>query len=115
MDGVGKALRHDTLSVLAKIQERWLLSRESLTTTVYHFGFSETTGVVHAFAYRLTSNFLNSEPLPYNSFVKPECSAAVGFRFPEEHQDPNGDSYCPDSSTLAAEAGGDLEQDQLLC
>jgi hypothetical protein len=43
------------------------------TTTIYHFGFSEESGNMTAFAYRSTSGFA-SESLPHGTAVKPECS-----------------------------------------
>jgi hypothetical protein len=47
------------------------------TTTVYHFGFSEDSGEIAAFAYRSTNNFV-SERLAYGTGVKPECSVPEG-------------------------------------
>lgn len=44
-----------------------------MTTTVYHFGISEETGEVVAYAYRSTNNFI-SEPVPYGIGIKPECA-----------------------------------------
>jgi hypothetical protein len=51
------------------------------TTTVYHFGFSETDGQIHTFAYRSASEF-RSEAIPYGLGVKP------AFAVPEEYQLP---------------------------
>lgn len=48
-----------------------------LTTTIYHFGFSEVTGQVHAYAYRSTRDFV-SERLSYGIGVKPECTVREG-------------------------------------
>ena len=39
---------------------------DHLTTTIYHFGFSEDTHVIHSYAYRSTNNF-TSEPVIYGS------------------------------------------------
>lgn len=46
---------------------------DGLTTTVYHFGFSEDSGNVISFAYRSTTNFA-SERLQFGVGVKPECT-----------------------------------------
>jgi hypothetical protein len=51
------------------------------TTTVYHFGFSETTGRVHAYAYRSANGF-TSEALAYGIGVKPECTVPENFELP---------------------------------
>ena len=45
----------------------------SLTTTVYHFGFSEDDESVRVFAYRSTNSFA-SEPLAYGFGLKPVCT-----------------------------------------
>jgi len=50
---------------------------ESITTTVYQFGFSQIDGNIAAFAYRSTNNF-ESEELTYGMRAKPECA------FPED-------------------------------
>ena len=48
-----------------------------LTTTVYHFGISETTGKVVNIAYRSEDDFV-SEKLSYGLAVKPYCEPPVG-------------------------------------
>jgi hypothetical protein len=50
---------------------------ESITTTIYHFGVSISSGHITSFAYRSTNNF-SSEPLEYGTGVKPECAVAEG-------------------------------------
>jgi hypothetical protein len=45
---------------------------EGATVTIYHFGFSEETGLIHSFAYRSTDDF-RSDPIGYGLHVKPEC------------------------------------------
>ncbi len=42
-----------------------------LTTTIYHFGISETTGHIHSYAYRSENNF-ESESLTYGTRIKPD-------------------------------------------
>lgn len=53
---------------------------EHMTTTVYHFGISEDTGNVVAFAYRSEREFV-SERLQYGIGVKPECAVPEGNLF----------------------------------
>jgi hypothetical protein len=54
---------------------------EGQTTTVYHFGFSEASGSIRAFAYRSANGF-ESEPLGYGIAVKPECSVPQNLQLP---------------------------------
>jgi hypothetical protein len=56
---------------------------DGLTTTVYHFGFSETTDRIHAYAYRSENAFV-SEPLKYCLGVKPECTVPDNFELPRD-------------------------------
>jgi hypothetical protein len=56
---------------------------DSATTTVYHFGFSERTGLIHSFAYRSTDNF-KSEAIRYGLGVKPECPIPDNYRLPRD-------------------------------
>lgn len=56
---------------------------DSTTVTVYHFGFSENTGLIHSFAYRSTNNF-QSEKLRYDAGAKPKCTIPANYRFPED-------------------------------
>ena len=46
-------------------------------TTIYHFGISEVTGEVAAFAYRSTNNF-QSERLSHGLKCKPESAYEMG-------------------------------------
>jgi hypothetical protein len=54
---------------------------DDVTTTVYHFGFSEEDGTIHTFVYRSTNKFM-SEILPYSIIVKPKCEVAENPIFP---------------------------------
>jgi hypothetical protein len=54
-----------------------------LTTTVYHFGFSEATDRIRAYAYRSENDF-TSEPLKYGLAVKPECTVPDNFELPRD-------------------------------
>lgn len=54
------------------------------SSTVYHFGFSSSTGLMKAYAYRSTSNFL-SESLPVGGIsVKPECDVHANWELPRD-------------------------------
>lgn len=46
---------------------------DDMTTTIYHFGFSEESGNVVSFVYRSTAGFA-SERLQFGVGVKPECT-----------------------------------------
>jgi hypothetical protein len=52
-----------------------------ITSTVYHFGFSEVNGLVHNYVYRSANNFV-SENLPYGVGVKPECKSRENIQLP---------------------------------
>ena len=54
---------------------------DNLSTTVYHFGFSEVTGAIHAYAYRSENGF-KSDRLKYGSGVNPRCAIPENFEFP---------------------------------
>ncbi|HKU74444.1 MAG TPA: hypothetical protein VJR02_11030 [Pyrinomonadaceae bacterium] len=54
---------------------------EDFTTTIYHLGFSEETGLVHSYAYRSAENF-RSESLSYGMRLKPECEIPEPYSFP---------------------------------
>ena len=56
---------------------------DDFTTTVYHFGFSEESGVIHSYAYRSANNFV-SEPLEYAIGIKPECKVPPEYTFPAD-------------------------------
>lgn len=69
------------LDVIApdQLREMWRQAREYLdipadkTATIYHFGLSEETGEMVAFAYRSTEDF-RSDMLVHGLGVKPECT-----------------------------------------
>ena len=79
-------LKHCTPESLQKL---WVEFRKAysfpddFTTTVYHFGFSEITGVINSYAYRSTNNF-RSEPLQYGLAIKPECTVPDNYRLPHD-------------------------------
>jgi hypothetical protein len=53
------------------------------TVTVYHFGFSEDTGVIRTHLYQSTSGFA-SEMLEYGVGVKPMCNVPENYTFPND-------------------------------
>jgi hypothetical protein len=55
----------------------------NVVTTIYHFGFSEEDGLIHAYAYRSVNEFV-SERLSYGTRVKPECIPADTVQFPAD-------------------------------
>jgi len=56
---------------------------QNFTTTVYHFGFSERTNLIHSYAYRSENDF-RSERLAYGVAVKPECKVPDFYNFPQD-------------------------------
>lgn len=50
------------------------------TATIYHFGFSHNTGLIHAFAYRSESSFA-SERLGYGLGIKPPLESCADIDF----------------------------------
>lgn len=56
---------------------------QSPTTTVYHFGFSENTGLIHSYAYRSANGF-KEERLPYGLGAKPDCTMPSIYDLPED-------------------------------
>lgn len=57
---------------------------DQITTTVYHFGFSESTGLIVAFAYRSTDSFRSDRLEPYGLRVKPECQIPLDYELPRD-------------------------------
>jgi hypothetical protein len=53
------------------------------TTTVYHFGFSENTGLMRAYAYRSANGF-RAEQLPYSLAAKPDCTMPSVYSLPQD-------------------------------
>ena len=58
-------------------------TRPPLTTTIYHFGFSREDELIHAYAYRSTSDF-SSEPLQYGLGFKPICHPQENLKLPDD-------------------------------
>lgn len=50
---------------------------DDLRTTVYHFGLSENTGLIHSFRYASTEKFQSYRFDQYGVLAKPECTFAA--------------------------------------
>jgi hypothetical protein len=57
---------------------------DPITTTVYHFGFSEITELLHSYAYRSTKDFTSERLEPYGLRYKPECQIPADYRLPDD-------------------------------
>jgi len=78
-------LNYHTPAILASL---WNQFREENsipngpTTSIYHLGFSEVEGVIHAYAYRSVNGFA-SESVPYCRYVQPDCPIPENPVFPD--------------------------------
>jgi len=57
---------------------------EDLTASIYHFGISENTGLVHSYRYKSVENFRSDRIEPYGFLVKPECQIPENMTAPED-------------------------------
>jgi len=64
-----------------RVKQEFPAADAGRTTTVYHFGFSESTGKIRSFAYRSTNNF-RSEEIRYALGCKPECTVLDNEDYP---------------------------------
>jgi hypothetical protein len=78
-------MNYHTPSILASVWPGFKqeFSIPGITTTVYHFGFSEETGLIRSFAYRSTNDF-RSEPIVYGLGRKPECPVPDDYQLPRD-------------------------------
>jgi hypothetical protein len=53
------------------------------TATVYHFGFSERTNMIHSYAYKSINDFKRIL-IPYGTHTKPECPVPEEAKFPRD-------------------------------
>jgi hypothetical protein len=72
------------LRELWKAQQSELSVPENCTTTVYHLGFSETTGLIHQYAYRSANDFKSELLQPYGLRWKPECQVDSHYVLPKD-------------------------------
>jgi hypothetical protein len=57
---------------------------DTITTSIYHFGFSEITGLVHSYRYRSAENFKSDRLEQYGFLIKPECRIPENLASPED-------------------------------
>jgi hypothetical protein len=72
------ALNHHAPGALNSVWQGYkkeLSIPDDMTATVYHFGFSEETGLIHAYAYRSAHDFNSDRLEPYGFRYKPEFPA----------------------------------------
>lgn len=80
-------LDYHTPKVLAEL---WLGHKkefslpDDLTTTVYHFGFSQEDGLMHSFVYRSTNDFQSEPRSQYGLGLKPECQVPASYELPTD-------------------------------
>ena len=84
---VVRCVEHLNYHTQRNLQSLWTDYKEEfdisddLTTTVYHFGFSEEGGI-RSFAYRSTNDFCPEE-IPYGIAVKPRCEVPEDYQLPD--------------------------------
>jgi len=66
-----------------RFKQEFAITDTDRTTTVYHFGFSESTGLIRSFAYRSANDF-RSEEVGYGVGRKPECEAPEDCQLPRD-------------------------------
>lgn len=57
---------------------------DEITTTVYHFGFSEVTRLIHSYAYRSTADFTSERLESFGLRYKPECQPPTPYNLPQD-------------------------------
>jgi hypothetical protein len=80
-------LNYHTPRALRMLWQRYkqeLSIPDRITTTVYHFGFSEDTGLIHSYAYRSISDFTSERIEPYGLRFKPECQVPANYSLPQD-------------------------------
>jgi hypothetical protein len=80
-------LNYHTPAVLASLWQGYrqeLSIPDGITTTVYHFGFSEDAGLIHSYAYRSISDFTSERLEPYGLRFKPECQVPANYSLPQD-------------------------------
>jgi len=78
-------LNHHAPAILPNIWTEFQreFSIKDVSTTVYHFGFSEVTGRIRSYAYRSTDGF-RSEEIAYGLGRKPECDVPDNYQLPDD-------------------------------
>lgn len=83
IDALDRETTNNLATMWSKYDHQVAAPHKITTTTVYHFGFSDTTNVIRAYAYRSENGF-QSELLRYGTAVKPECAVPQNYRFPND-------------------------------
>lgn len=52
--------------------------------TVYHFGFSEETGLIHSFVYKSSNNFRSDQLRQHGLGAQPECTVPKEYELPTD-------------------------------
>jgi hypothetical protein len=63
-------------------KEQLSIAKQAITT-IYHFGFSENTGLIRCFVYGSENGF-KSEPVSEGDYVRPKCAISDGYQYPKD-------------------------------
>ena len=88
---------------------------DSMQTSIFHFGISENTGLLHSFAYRSNNNF-RSEPLGPGIYARPEVAIPDSYNLPHDLKKIMDDQRNMESSKPKDKRvyiGGEIEIHQL--
>jgi hypothetical protein len=80
-------LNYNTPRALRKLWQRYkqeIPIPDGITTTVYHFGFSEDTQLIHSYAYRSANDFTPERLERYGLRFKPECQVPADYHLPDD-------------------------------
>lgn len=80
-------LDYHTPNVLAEIWNNHKVESnipDDITATIYHFGFSEESGVIHIYVYRSINNFQSEQITQYGIGVKPACTIPDNYELPKD-------------------------------
>jgi hypothetical protein len=81
------ALNYHTSRALVPLWQRYkqeLSVPDTMQTTIYHFGFSEVTGLIHSYAYRSVDHFISERLEPYGLRIKPACPVPANYCLPHD-------------------------------
>lgn len=83
--GIDHLNQYTTQNLVAgwEAQKKEFSLPSSATTTVYHFGFSESTGKIRSYAYRSENQFVPEE-LGYGFGIKPPCPVPDAYDLPKD-------------------------------
>jgi hypothetical protein len=89
--------------------------KDGLTTTVYHFGFSQQSGEINTYVYRSTNEF-SSERIAHGLGAKPACSIPENYRMPDDIKQMMDDQRLRQQSQPSdtrVHIGGEIQVNQL--